>query len=81
MPRHILSLMTYETETNTHTSNYLSYSDVAMFGSLQALPSFLDQFGTLEHGKMVLPTKWKSVMNSGKSTFRHLDIGVQARGT
>jgi hypothetical protein len=52
-----------------------------MFGSLQALPSFLDQFGTLEHGKMVLPTKWKSVMNSGKSTFRHLDIGVQARGT
>lgn len=41
-------------------------SDVASFGSLQALPSFLRQFGELqEDGIYALSTKRKSIMNSG----------------
>lgn len=36
-----------------------------MFGSVQALPTFLNSFGTLnEHGKRVLSTQRKSIMNS-----------------
>jgi hypothetical protein len=42
-------------------------SDTGSFGSLQALPSFLNQFGepTPKTGVMELPTGRKSLMNSG----------------
>lgn len=40
-------------------------SDTGSFGSLQALPSFLSQFGVRNaHGVYELPTERKSVMNS-----------------
>ena len=43
------------------------HSDVASFGSLQALPSFLNQFGTLQpDGSYGLSTTRKSLMNSGE---------------
>jgi len=43
--------------------------DASLFGSLQALPSWLNQFGELNEatGKMWLPTARKSIMNSSRS--------------
>lgn len=40
--------------------------DTGSFGSLQATPSFLRQFGTQSGGKYVLATERKSIMNSGR---------------
>lgn len=40
-------------------------SDTGSFGSLQALPSFVNRFGTLNgSGKYILETSHKSMMNS-----------------
>lgn len=48
-------------------SNQIGRSDVASFGSLQALPSFLRQFGELQDdGTYGLSTNRKSIMNSGR---------------
>jgi hypothetical protein len=41
-------------------------SDVGSFGSLQALPSWLADFGVLGPTGYALPTTRKSLMNSGK---------------
>lgn len=47
----------------------LTSSDTGSFGSLQALPSWLLKFGTLQaNGKHTLPTSRRSIMNSGAST-------------
>lgn len=44
---------------------YKSVSDTGSFGSLQALPSFLRQFGEVSAtGEYELPTTRKSIMNS-----------------
>lgn len=46
----------------------MATSDVASFGSLQALPSFLNQFGELQDdGSYALSTTRRSIMNSGWS--------------
>lgn len=50
-------------------------SDTSMFGSLQALPSWLNTFGTRQpDGKLALTTYQKAIANSGKPLTAPFDL-------
>ena len=50
----------------------LIHSDAALFGSLQALPSWLDRFGEDIKGKKALSTQTTSIVNSGAHSLHGL---------